>query len=39
VVSLALAMTLGFQGVLWMGTAGYLAAWFLLRPPLIRTAG
>ena len=31
VASLALAMTLGFQGVLWVGTAGYLAAWVLLR--------
>jgi hypothetical protein len=24
-------MSLGFQGVLWVGTAGYLAAWVLLR--------
>ena len=31
VVSLALAMTLGFQGVLWVGMAGYLTAWILLR--------
>jgi hypothetical protein len=30
VLSLALGMTLGFQGVLWVGTAGYLAAWILL---------
>ncbi len=30
-LSLAMAMTLGFQGVLWIGTAGYVAAWVLLR--------
>jgi hypothetical protein len=37
VASLALAMTLGFQGVLWVGTIGYLAAWILLRLPPVRT--
>lgn len=31
VLSLALAIQIGFEGVLWLGTAGYLAAWLLLR--------
>ena len=29
VVSLAVAIQIGFSGVLWAGTAGYLAAWIL----------
>jgi hypothetical protein len=31
VLSLALAIQIGFEGVLWLGTAGYLAAWLLVR--------